>query len=174
MADPGITPPEPLGAHHDRSYFDSGTPELDDWLRHRAQLNEASGASRTYVACTDDTIVVGFYALSAFALHRSTVAGRIRRNMPEPIPAILLGRLAVDHRYQQIGLGSALLRDAMRRVLATARAVGVRVLVAQAIDEAAKRFYMQRGFDATATDPMLLVVLVDTLGASLAEPDVRH
>ena len=172
MADPGITPPEPLGAHHDSSLFDSGRFELDDWLRNRAQLNEASGASRTYVACTDDDTIVGFYSLSAFALHRSTVAGRIRRNMPEPIPAILIGRLAVDRQYQRVGLGSALVLDAMRRVVATARAVGVRVLVAQAIDETVKRFYAPRGFDATATDPMLLMVLVDTLRVSLAEPDV--
>lgn len=169
MDDLGITPPEPLGAHHHRSSFDSGKRELDEWLCNRAQSNEASGASRTFVICIDDTIV-GFYSLSAFALHRSTVAGRIRRNMPQPIPAILLGRLAVDRRNQHIGLGSALLRDAMRRVVVTARAVGVRVLVAQAIDEAARRFYAQRGFDPTVTDPMLLVVLVDTIRASLDDP----
>lgn len=146
--------------------FDSGTAELDDWLRRRALANELAGASRTFVVCEGDR-VAGYYSLSAFCLERSAVGGRVRRNMPEPIPAVLLGRLAVDRRDQGAGLGSALLADAMRRTEAVAGQLGVRVLAVQAIDDAAKRFYEHRGFEPTRTDPMLLVVLVADITAGL-------
>lgn len=99
----------------------------------------------------------------------------MRRNLLEPIPAVLLGRLAVDRRDQGAGLGSALLADAMRRAEAVAGQLGVRVLAVQAIDDAAKRFYEDRGFEPTKTDPMLLVVLVaDITAGSEATRPVRR
>ena len=104
-----VSAPEHLAAEHDVSAFDSGTPELDNWLRRRALANEALGASRTYVV-TDGGRVVAFYALANGAVAHKDVSAKSRRNMPDPIPVMVLARLAVDSAYQKQGLGSAPLK----------------------------------------------------------------
>ena len=114
-----IGPPEKLSAEHNLSEFDSVELELDDWLRRRALNNEARGASRTYVACVGRK-VVGYYALSAGAIAHTHAPGRIKRNMPDPIPVVVLGRLAVDKGAQGKGVGTGLLRDAVLRILQAA------------------------------------------------------
>src|SRR5258707_7778339 len=102
-ADAGeIGPPEKLSAEHDAAEFDSTEPLLDDWLRRRALHNEASGASRTYVVCAGRK-VAGYYSLAAGAIAHTSAPGRIKRNMPDPIPVIVLGRLAVDKAWQGKG-----------------------------------------------------------------------
>src|SRR5437660_2547427 len=111
-----LSAPEPLGDDHDTESFDSGEANLDDWLRRRSRANQASGASRTYVVC-EEKRVVGYYALAAGAIAQEVVAGKFRRNMPDPIPVVVLARLAVDRGYQGRGLGRALFRDAARRVV---------------------------------------------------------
>ena len=111
--------PEPLAEHHDISQFRSGVPGLDAWLQGKARLNEAKGGARTYVAC-DGTRVVGFCSLAASAVERRRVPSRAGRNMPEPVPVILLGQLAVDTDCQGRGLGSDLLVDAAKRALSAA------------------------------------------------------
>lgn len=150
-------PPEKLSAAHHVSGFDSGEPILDDWLRRRALHNESSGASRTYVVCAGHR-VVGFYALSAGAVAHLHAPGRIRRNMPDPIPVVVLGRLAVDRAFHGMGLGTGLLRDATLRTLQAAEIAGVRALLVHAISEAAERFYESRGFLASPVDPMTLMI----------------
>src|ERR1051326_7224407 len=102
-----ISPPEPLSDDHRIDHFDSGEPVLDDWLQRRARANQASGASRTYVVC-ETKRVVAYYALSSGAIAQAVVPGRFRRNMPDPIPIVVLARLAVDLNYQGRGLGRAL------------------------------------------------------------------
>ena len=99
------------------------------------------GASRTFgTAPVDDRLrVVGFYSLAASSVKLEDAPGKVRRNMPEPIPVILLGRLAVDTRRQGSGLGASLLQDAVRRVAGIADDVGVRALLVHAIDEPAAR-----------------------------------
>src|SRR5262245_53012798 len=94
-----ITPPERLTPEHDIASFDSGVPQLDDWLKRRALSNQNSGASRTYVVCVKGR-VVGYYALANGAVAYSDATGKVRRNMPEPIPVVVLGRLAIDQAYQ--------------------------------------------------------------------------
>src|SRR5450631_718814 len=113
MSDVGKTigAPEALNAGHDCSTFDSGEPALDEWLRKRALTNDQSGASRTYVITTRGR-VVGYYCLAAGSVARQAATGHIRRNMPEPIPVMVIGRLAIDRDVQMRGLGTALLRDA--------------------------------------------------------------
>ena len=106
-----LTEPESLGEGHDVAHFDSGVPTIDSWLRNMARLNEALGGARTYVVCEGDR-VVGFYSLAASAVERRRLPSRVGRNMPEPVPVILLGQLAVDTRYQGRGLG---VRPAGRR-----------------------------------------------------------
>jgi GNAT superfamily N-acetyltransferase len=152
-----IDPPEKLSTEHDSSEFDSGEPALDDWLRRRALTNEASGASRTYVVCTGRK-VAGYYALSAGAIAHTFAPGRIKRNTPDPIPVIVLGRLAVDKAAHGKGVGTGLLRDAVLRTLQAAELAGVRAILVHAISETAKRFYEKYGFIASPVDPMTVMI----------------
>src|SRR5690349_12020674 len=111
-----LTAPEPLGTHHQTAGFDSGVPALDDWLRRRALANQVSGASRTFVLCDAGT-VVAYYALASSAIASGSATGRLRRNMPDPVPVVVLARLAIATSHQKLGLGRALVRDAAKRVL---------------------------------------------------------
>lgn len=153
--------PEHLGAEHDLSTFDSGIPTLDDWLKRRALANEESGASRTYVVCTRGKKVVAYYALANGGVVLQAATGRTRRDMPDPIPVMVLGRLAVDRTYQGGGLGRALLRDAILRTIQAADIGGIRAILVHAISEDAKRFYERCGFAVSPLDPMTLMI---TLG----------
>ncbi|MGO4886040.1 MAG: GNAT family N-acetyltransferase [Bryobacteraceae bacterium] len=157
-ADAGqIGPPEKLSAEHDVSEFDSGELMLDSWLRRRALHNEASGASRTYVVCAG-LKVVGYYALSAGAIAHTHAPGQIKRNMPDPIPVVVLGRLAVHKSFHGKGVGTGLLRDALLRTLQAAQIAGVRAILVHALSEAAKRFYEKYGFVASPVDPMTVMI----------------
>lgn len=166
MSTGGLDAPELLLETHELSRFDSGQPSLDAWLRRRALANQASGASRCFVI-RRGVAVVGFYTLSAAAVAVSAAPGRVRRNMPDPIPMILLGRLAVDRAEQGRGLGRALLRDAALRASAAAEIVAARGLLVQAIDDRARDFYLAQGFLASPADPMLLMVGFRDLAAAL-------
>lgn len=154
-----VGPPEKISAEHDLSEFDSGERQLDDWLRCRALNNEASGASRTYVVCAGRK-VIGYYALSAGAIAHEHAPGRIRRNMPDPIPVVVLGRLAVDKSFHGKGIGTGLLRDAVLRILQAAEIAGVRAILVHAISENAKQFYEKYGFVASPLDPMTVMITV--------------
>jgi GNAT superfamily N-acetyltransferase len=156
----GLTAPAPLAAEHELEPFSSGTPPLDTWLKQRARHNETSGASRTYVVCEGQR-VVGYYSLAAGSVLHAAATGRVRRNMPDPVPVALLGRLAIDQRWQGRGLGSALLRDAVLRVIGAAGTIGVRALLVHAISDEAKAFYERWGFRPSATDPMTLMITIE-------------
>jgi len=154
-----VTAPEHLTAQHDLAAFDSGIPALDDWLKRRALANEQAGGSRTYVVCAGGR-VVGYYALATGGVADAAAPGRVRRNMPDPVPAMLLGRLAVDRAYQDRGLGAGLLRDAILRTLQAAELGGIRAILVHAISEEAKRFYERHGFVESPVDPMTLMITV--------------
>lgn len=156
--------PEPLAGHHQVAHFDSGVPSLDDWLERRALQNQASGAPRTFVVCMDDR-VVGYYALASSAVVPAEAPGRSKRNMPDPIPVVVLGRLAVDRSQQGKGVGRALFQDAARRVLYAASTIGIRGILVHALSAQAKDFYLRLGLLESPLDPMMLMV-------SLA--DLRH
>ena len=115
-----LTVPQKLRADHELLQFNCGEPTLDDWLRRRALQNEERGASRTYVVCRD-LRVVAYYALAVGAVAHAGAPGRVRRNMPEPIPVMIIGRLAVDREFHGNGLGQGLLRDAVLRTLQNRR-----------------------------------------------------
>ena len=127
------------------SSFECGEPTLDYWLKHRALRNEGRGASRTYVVC-DEHSVVAYYCLSAGSVFCGLAPGRIRRNMPDPIPVMVLGRLAVDLAWQRRSLGKALLRDAVLRTVQVSEVVGVKALLVHALSDQAARFYEANGF----------------------------
>jgi GNAT superfamily N-acetyltransferase len=152
-----FTAPEPLEARHDLSTFGCGAPVLDDSLRRRALPNQISGVSRTYVL-TGEKLVVGYYTLAAGAIAVDEAPGRVRRNMLDPIPMTVLGRLAIDQTCQGRGLGRLLLRDAILRTLQAAEMIGIRGLLVHALSPAAKRFYESSGFRESPANPMTLMV----------------
>jgi GNAT superfamily N-acetyltransferase len=154
--------PEPLGDHHDLSGFSSGVASLGDWLRRRARANQASGATRTFVLC-DGAEVIGYYALASGAVALAQAPGRLRRNMPEPIPVAVLARLALRADHQGRGLGRALFRDAVLRVLNAAEAIGIRGLLVHALSEEAKAFYLRLGLEPSPLDPLTLMVTLADL-----------
>lgn len=157
--------PQPLDEAHQLAGFDSGVPILDDWLKRRARANQASGASRSYVVC-GDTRVFAYYALASGAVEIQDATGRVRRNMPDPVPVIVLGRLAIDRSCQRRGLGRALMRDASRRVLQAADIIGVRAIVVHAISPEAKAFYLALGFEASPLQSMTLMATLADLEAT--------
>lgn len=137
-----LSRPRPIRPTDDVSHFDCGNPILNDWLRGRAARSEAVGDARTYVVANHDNVVVGYYCLSAFSVARATIGGGwLARNAPDPVPAVLLGRLAVDMSCQGIGLGASLLADAIDNATRVAERLGARALVVDAIDDTAQRFY---------------------------------
>lgn len=158
-----VAAPVPLGATHIVDEFSCGEPILDVWLRHRAMNNHVRGASRTFVAAGADGRVYGYYALAASTLTHEAATGAIRRNMPEPIPAMLLARLAVDYRAQGQKLGASLLRDAYHRVAIVAQHAGVRALLVNALNERAKAFYMHYGFKESPVQPSTLMLPIQSI-----------
>jgi GNAT superfamily N-acetyltransferase len=151
--------PEKLSPDHDLSQFQCGEPTLDEWLKKRALLNQESGASRTYVVCTGRR-VVAYYALAAGAVAHVDAPGRVRRNMPDPVPVMVIGRLAIDQSMQGQGTGPALLRDAILRTLQAAEIAGIRAILVHAISERAKRFYEKWGFVSSPVEPLTLMITV--------------
>lgn len=155
-----LLPPALLTAEHGLEQFQSGVPSLDEWLRKRALANQISGASRTFVVC-DGNQVVGYYALASGAIDSVQATGRFRRNMPNPIPVVLLARLAVDQRYQGQGFGRGLFKDVALRTLAAAEIIGVRGLMVHALSADAERFYLRVGFEPSPIPLMLMMTLAD-------------
>jgi GNAT superfamily N-acetyltransferase len=162
----GLTPPQPLAESHSTEEFASGEPALDEWLRRRALANQASGASRTYVV-GEGRRLVAYYALASGAITLKSAVGRFRRNMPDPVPVAILARLGVDTSWQGRGIGRALFRDAARRVLHAADAIGIRGIIVHAISEQAKRFYLALGFEPSPVEPMTLMATLTDIRAGL-------
>jgi predicted N-acetyltransferase YhbS len=156
----GISAPTPLKAGHDTSSFCCGEPILDDWLKHTALKNEGKSASRTFVAC-DGNRVIGYYALAAGAIERGDTPGHVRRNMPDPIPVMVLARLAVDTAYQSRNLGKGLLKDAILRALTVSEHIGIKAILVHAISDTAKQFYINQGFRESPTNDMTLMISLD-------------
>src|SRR5262249_46803599 len=152
---------------HDLSGFDSGVPLLDDWLKRRARANQASGATRTFVACEREK-VLAYYALAAGAVGIGEAPGHFRRNMPDPIPVAILARLAVDKRVQRLGIGTDLFGNASVRVLEASEIIGIRGMLVHAISPEAKSFYLAMGFEPSSVRPMTLILTLADIRAGWA------
>jgi len=164
-----LRPPSPITADIELADFDSGELSLNDWLKKRALKNNAAGASRCFVLCNGNT-VIGYYSLSAGAISHEAAPKALRRNMPDPLPVLLLGRLAVDKRYHNKGIGQALLRDAMIRAVNVSSDAGIFAILVHALNDQAKQFYLSRGFVESPLQPMTLMMTIETVRSILAEP----
>ena len=153
-----LSAPQALVASHLLDEFTCGEPSLDEWLKRRALTNQLSGASRTFVVADLDGRVRGYYAMAAGAVSHQAATSGVRRNMPDPIPVMVLARLAVDHRAQGIQLGAALLQDAVSRAVAVSQSAGVRALLVHALHDRAKQFYQHHGFQESPQHPMTLML----------------
>jgi len=167
-----VRPPERLTERHDLSAFDNGKhPSLDDWLRERALASEGLSA-RTYVICDRDAParVVGYYAISTAMEQRVALpSAKLRRGMPEQVPLLLIGRLAIDRAFRRIGLGTELLSDALRRCLTASEIAGVRGVVAHAIDDDAVRFYRRHGFLLSPLGERVMLMPIEAVRALFAD-----
>ncbi|MGH8031293.1 MAG: GNAT family N-acetyltransferase [Luteimonas sp.] len=150
--------PSPLGEEHRLEDFQCTAPELTKWLLERARQNQVQGASRCFVVCDQHQCVVGYYALAAGAVAHELAPGRLRRNMPDPVPVIVLGRLAVHLDVTGQGIGRGLLKDAVQRSLQACEQIGARALLCHAIDQTAKAFYLKYGFIESPIHGMTLML----------------
>lgn len=157
--------PEPLIASHRLDNFDCGEASLDDWIKRRALANQASGATRTFVVTDEEANVRGYYAMAAGAISHHQATGGVRRNMLDPIPVMVLARLAVDRKAQGLHLGAALLQDAINRAVAVSHNAGVRALLVHALHERAKQFYKHHGFQPSPTHSMTLMLRLSDVKA---------
>jgi GNAT superfamily N-acetyltransferase len=164
-----IRAPEPLSATHDLSQFASSEPALDEWLHKRALVNQVSNASRTYVICSGSA-AIGYYAIATASVAHAEAISRVKRNMPDPVPMILIARLAVDQNWQGKGLGAALLKDALLRIVQISDQVGVKGVLVDAIHERARTFYERWGFRQSPSLPLRLMITLTELRKELGIP----
>ena len=160
-----LSAPLPLAPTHNVDEFTCGESSLDDWLKRRALTNQLSGASRTFVVTDPDGRVRGYYAMAAGAVSHQAATSNVRRNMPNPVPVMVLARLAVDQRSQGIKLGAALLQDAVRRAVSVSQNAGVRALLVHALHDRAKQFYEHYGFQESPQHPMTLMLRLNSVKA---------
>ena len=165
--------PEPLHEGHRVDAFRCGVQSLDNWIKQRARKNQKSGASRTFVTCRGEQ-VKGYYALAAGSVDHYQVPSRTRRNMPDPIPVVVFARLAVATDEQGAGLGRALVRDALFRTRAAAGEIGVVAMLAHALNDDAKEFYLTCGFAEPPIDRLILVARLKDVEAALDLPARLH
>lgn len=160
--------PRKLTANDDVNQFNCGYPDLDEWLRRFALVNQKAGMSTVFVTSSNDR-VVGYYALATGGVDKAHAPGRVGRGVAShPIPVILPTRLAVDSSAQGKGLGRALLRDALIRVANAADEVGVRALLIHTKDDQARESYMRNAqFEPSPTDPLHLFLLMKDLRKAL-------
>ncbi len=153
---------------HSTASFDCGVEGLDRFLKERAAKNIVGGGSVTWVVLDNGQEVIAYYAAATGSALHGEVSGRVRRNQPQPIPALVLGRLAVDTRHQGKRLGAALLRHFLQKVIEISATVGVRLVVVHAKNDEARDFYLKYGFSPSPVDEFVLHLLVQDLRASLS------
>lgn len=160
----GLTPPRPLTETDDRSDFDCGREALNHWFRRHAWHNQHSGSSRTSIVCdTESGGIVGYVTLSAAQIQRAALPRPAQRNRPDPVPAILLGQLAVDRRWQGRGHSASLMLFALGTAVRLSREIGCFGVLTHPLDDATRGFYRRFGFEDLPFDPRrsMIVRIVD-------------
>lgn len=161
---------EPLGSHHRVDHFDCGREQLDRWLRAYAGQGQRRDTARTFVVCrSNESEVVGYYTLVASQVEQDEATDDVRRDASRhfPIPVCLIARLAVDRSEQGAGLGRSLLLDALRRTDRASRSVAMRAVLVHALDEDAAAFYTRFGFRSTGSEPLTLMVPLESVRRTL-------
>ena len=163
-----ISAPEPLSPHHQLQHFDCGKPSLNEWLKKKAlKAQQIGGSARTYVVCTEEAQVVGYYALATGSINQEDAPGKVRRNSPDPIPVVVLGRLAVDRSHKDKGIGSGLLKDGLLRIVGAAEEIGIRAVLVHTLDENARTFYLKHGFYESPTNELTVMLTIQDIQAAL-------
>jgi GNAT superfamily N-acetyltransferase len=162
------SPPQRICSEHSIENFDCGEPSLNDWLKKRALKNDIGDASRTYVVCCDN-IVVAYYSLHLGRIQHSEAVSKIKRNMPDPIPAIVLGRLAVDTNHQGKGLAKALIKDMFLRAIQVSDLAGTKAVLVKALNDNVAAFYQSFGFVQSKSNPLLLMKAIAEVRASFEQ-----
>jgi ribosomal protein S18 acetylase RimI-like enzyme len=172
----GFQKPVALEARHSAENFHCGVQSLDGWLRKYALQSHRSGGSRVFVTTETDPDIAGYYALAAGAVMPRGAPARLARGLAanQPVPVVLLGRLAVDARHQGQHVGRSLLLDGMARVLEAGELIGIRALLVHAVDEQAREWYAQFGFERSPTHPLHLILLLKDLRATLDQLGRGH
>jgi len=161
-------PVRKLNADDKIAQFDCGQPSLNQFLQRYAHTNQKSNSTQTYVTCLDNE-VVGYYSLAVGSVEQDNAATRVIKGMARyPIPVMVLARLAVDQKYHKVGLGRALLKDALLRTAQASDIAGIRALLVHAKDEAAQKWYLQWEFEPSPTDPYHLFLLLKDLKGLLS------
>ena len=163
-----ISAPQLLSADHTLTGFDCGKASLNEWLVKRAlRAQKIGGSARTFVVVNSINEVVAYYSLSTCSINREDASGKVKRNMPDPIPVILIGRLAVDLKFKNCGIGTALLKDALLRVVAAAHEIGVRAVIVHVLDSIAQKFYSYHGFCESPTNERTLMITLEEISRLL-------
>ena len=162
----GIKAPELLTDEHVLDVFSCGKPELDDWLMKKALKNHKRNNTRVYVVCDDNNKVIGYYAIAMGSVQRESALSSLKRNSPNPIPMVVLARLAVDEGYKGRGIGVGLLKDCVLRSVHAMNVVGGTGILVHALDDEAKAFYKRFGFNESPIDAMTLMARVIDIEAS--------
>jgi GNAT superfamily N-acetyltransferase len=164
-----LSAPEPLNASHDLSSFSCGKDALDVWLKTRARSNHDKGFTVVRVV-HELGRVAGYYGIAPTAVIPNSLPRSIRtRQPPDPVPCLLLGQLAVDSNWANQGIGSGLLKDALRRCIQGAALIGGRAVVVKAVDEGALAYWKRRGFLPSKDDTFTLYRSIEAIAASLRE-----
>ena len=167
----GLTLPRPLAVEHDRDGFDCGRDSLNQWFRRHAWRNQEAGTSRTSVICDSASgAIIGYVSLSAAQIDRAFLPKAAQRNRPDPVPALLLGQLAVDTRYQGRGCARSLLFFALTTAVRLSRDMGCFCVLTHPLDDGVRDFYRQFGFEDLPFDPMrsMAVRIVDLIASGFA------
>ncbi|KPV99450.1 MULTISPECIES: GNAT family N-acetyltransferase [Pseudoalteromonas] len=162
----GIKAPELLTDEHVLDVFSCGKPELDDWLIKKALKNHKRNNTKVYVVCDDNNKVIGYYAIAMGSVQRESALSSLKRNSPNPIPMVVLARLAVDEGYKGRGIGVGLLKDCVLRSVHAMNVVGGAGILVHALDDEAKAFYKRFGFNESPIDAMTLMARVIDIEAS--------
>lgn len=163
----GVTAPALLTSAHKLTDFVSGKEDLDLWLRKRAWKSQQNNNARVYVVTPEnDNQVIGYYAIAMGSVSRESSISNLKRNSPDPIPMVVLARLAVDQRFHNAGIGAGLLKDCVKRAVHAMNVVGGAGILVHAADDDAKRFYTKFGFRESVFDPLTLMARIKDIQAA--------
>ena len=167
MSSKSYEPVRKLAATDRVDIFDSGQAALNQFLQRFALTSQKANGAQTYVSC-QERVVVGFYSLAVGSVEPGNATPRVLKGIARhPVPVMILARLAVDLKHQGVGLGRALLKDALLRTAQAADIAGIRALLIHAKDDTARQWYLNWEFEPSETDPFHLLLLLKDLKAML-------